>query len=335
MKKIFINKTLEESAIHYSKNLFSTRPPNFERPKFKLHKLAEDIKTMHTDYAKYIDKIIAEYEELNALKPSKINAKKAEFDKIVPENKLNDLIPVTATKNGIIFTEDRCFYDLVVEAMRYDAVRNKDFLPYIKKIGIKSCVYCNAQFTVIAEVDEDDNLSAKLELDHHYAKSKYPFLCTSFFNLYPSCSNCNKAKSKNDAVFELYSEDDKDLEVFVFILSDKSVIKYLNSRNVNDIHFDFKTKDGLPDISEEHDKMFCIKGIYETQKDIIEELIHKKEAYSELYKNDLVDMFHHLFLDKALINRLVIGNYINSEEIHKRPMSKFMQDIARDLDLIK
>lgn len=335
MRRIFIDKILENLAVKYSKDPFAKRQMNFLRPIDNLTKITDELKAKYPDYANYIYKIIAEYEALNSLKPSKIKDKKAEFDKILPENLLSSIVPSQVTKNGIKTIVEKVFYDLIIDAMRYDAIRDKEFMPYLKEIGIKSCVYCNSQLTIVTEKNENNEISAKLELDHYYAKSKYPFLCISFFNLYPTCGNCNRAKSKKDAVFQLYSEENIDLDVFDFILDDESVLKYLKSRNVDDIKFSFKTKVGLTDISTDHDKMFCIQGIYNTQKDIIEELIHKKEAYSEQYKKDLVELFDGLFPDKAFINRLIIGNYANTEEIHKRPMSKFTQDIAKDLKLIK
>lgn len=59
------------------------------------------------------------------------------------------------------------------------------------KLGIKACVYCNASYTVATDDDR-----ATFQIDHSYPKSKYPFLCTSFFNLQPSCMHCNQIKSK-------------------------------------------------------------------------------------------------------------------------------------------
>lgn len=325
MRKIFINENLVKIAEVYSINPFSKRRSDFISPKEKLKNLSAELRGIYPRNSDYIDAIISEYEILNRLLPSEIAAKKARFDSLVPEDDLSIEIPEKSKK----------LYELIVDAMRYEDLREKDFLPFLKKIGIKSCVYCNSQLTVVAEKDANNELSAKLELDHHYAKSKYPFLCTSFFNLYPSCGCCNRAKWQNDAVFELYSETEKDLDVFKFSIEDSSMVaSYLNNRQIEDINFKFGAMIGVADISREHDKMFCIQGIYETQKDIIEELIHKKEVYTELYKKDLVDQYEKLFPDKSLINRLLIGNYDKPEEIHKRPMSKFMQDIWEDLNKI-
>jgi hypothetical protein len=48
----------------------------------------------------------------------------------------------------------------------------------------------------------------------------------------------------------------------------------------------------------------------------------------------LKDNLDCLVPDDALIDRLLIGNYMDETDIHKRPMSKFMQDIAQQLGII-
>ena len=97
----------------------------------------------------------------------------------------------------------------------------------------------------------------------------------------------------------------------------------------------FLSTDGYQALSKDHDKNFSITGIYNTQKDIVAELIQKKEIYTESYKQHLAKQFKDLFKDESIINRLIIGNYDTVEDIHKRPMAKFTQDIARQLNLIK
>lgn len=325
MRRIFIDKRLKDLALEYAKDLFKGRT-KLQKPIESLPILKKDLEKEFPKYAKYVEKIINEYNELNSLLPSQVSKKKEEFDKLVPESDLNKLILNNGTQTS--------FHELVVGKMRYDAVREKDFLPYLREIGIKSCVYCNAQLTIIIEKEENKKIQAKLELDHHYSKSKYPFLCTSFFNLLPCCSNCNKAKLDNEASFHLYTENENDLDAFKFNLDKSSVISYLIKRDLNEIKFKFEELEGNTSIPGSHNKMFCIQEIYDTQKDILEELIHKKEAYTELYKKDLVESFKELFPDKSIISRLIIGNYDKPEDIHKRPMSKFMQDIANDLGLM-
>jgi hypothetical protein len=79
---------------------------------------------------------------------------------------------------------------------------------------------------------------------------------------------------------------------------------------------------------------FDIKGIYETQKDIVEELILKALIYTPNYKKTLIENFPKIFNDVNLSNRLIVGNYVQSDEIHRRPMAKFIQDIAKQIKLI-
>jgi len=84
-------------------------------------------------------------------------------------------------------------------------------------------------------------------------------------------------------------------------------------------------------------KVLAIEGIYQTQNDIVAELIIKSEIYNETYRKSLEKSFQKLYGNGKMninFNRIIIGNYVESNEIHKRPMSKFMQDIARQLDII-
>lgn len=323
MRRIYIDKKLEQIVETYSKDPFHKRRSDFTKPTINLENLKSELdkNTQYSKYSEYINKIIKEYDTLNKLKPNEIENKKIEFDKILTEKNLKVKI------NGIQF------YKKIVEAMRYEDLRKKDFIPYLKDLKIKSCVYCNAQLTIVTEKNKTTKkVHVRLELDHYYPKSKFPFLCTSFYNLYPVCSSCNKIKSYNDDTteFVLYTEENNDLDIYKFRINQASVLTYLDTRDFNSLEFEFKSFYS----SNKHNKTFDIQGIYETQKDIIEELVHKKEAYTKLYKEGLVKEYGSLFTDKAIINRLLIGNYVKPEEIHKRPMSKFIQDIAKDLDLI-
>lgn len=44
------------------------------------------------------------------------------------------------------------------------------------------------------------------DLDHGKPKAKYPYLCTSFFNLQPACPSCNRKKS-DDVKKEFFPDD--------------------------------------------------------------------------------------------------------------------------------
>ena len=332
MKHIQITNELRANSKKFSTNLFiKTRKSDFELPIKRLEKLRDDCNGNNKNYKKYIEKIIKNYSSIINADPSKMKILIKEFEKILDKNFLKEFVPYKKLK----------FYDSIVKAMRYEELREKEFLDYLKSCGIKTCVYCNAQLAIVIEQKTYNKKSkkrqnyniGKLELDHFYPKSKYPFLCTSFYNLYPVCGNCNRAKSSNPAFFELYTES-ADLNPFNFWIDDNSILDYWYSNNHNDLKVWFEIKNGNLNTYHNHNDTFGIQGIYDTQTDLAEELLHKAKAYSDKYQKSLVDSFNKLFPDQSLVKRLVIGNYDKPEDIHKRPMAKFTQDIAKQLGLI-
>ncbi len=223
----------------------------------------------------------------------------------------------------------------IITALNYNGFR----AVYADKIslatGIKTCPYCNAALTIVAE-NEGGKKKSRFQLDHFYPKSKYPLFSISFFNLIPSCGNCNNTKSSKPVTlgldFHLYA-DETPIDGYRFEIPKDSVVKYLVTNDLKDLDINFVPgSDGTVAKTNHHNKSFDIKGIYETQKDVIEELFWKVEAYPEGKIEELSKLLN---LPISVIRRMVLGNYIDIEDIHKRPLAKFQQDIARQLGLIK
>ena len=63
-----------------------------------------------------------------------------------------------------------------------------------KQLNIKSCPYCNAQYTLTIQSKDKDSL-AKFQFDHFFSKERYPYFSVSLYNLIPSCASCNHKKS--------------------------------------------------------------------------------------------------------------------------------------------
>jgi hypothetical protein len=78
-----------------------------------------------------------------------------------------------------------------------------------------------------------------------------------------------------------------------------------------------------------------IKAIYSQHVDVVEEMVWKAKIYNQSYQNSLRAAFLKYHPSPADFNRFILGNYTNPKDIHKRPLSKFVQDIARQLKLIK
>ena len=226
--------------------------------------------------------------------------------------------------------------------MRYEELRAHEFPNYLLNSNIKTCVYCNAQSTLTIEPVYYDKkkkkdrkkVVSKLQLDHFHPKSKYPFLSTSFFNLYPTCANCNIAKGKERALFELYTLDD-DLDIFNFWIDDKSILEYWISLDLKKIKIHLQSLNGDIKLLLNHNELFQIQKVYDAQIDIGEELVWKMKANPQSYRKSLNKSFHKIFPDTSIIDRMIIGNYSRPEETFKRPMSKYTQDIARQLNIIK
>lgn len=323
MRRIQIENKLNKKVEKFCNELFSLR--EFDLPKTLLTELSINPKNkLSGNEVAYINHLIQNYDRVIRAKPSEFDNLINEFDLFVHHTQIT-----------------KSFHKKITKALRYEDLRSREYLEIIKDLAINACVYCNAQLTVVIDLRKIRRGKRKntfirkgnLEIDHFYPKSQYPFLSTSFYNLIPCCSNCNKSKSDELSQFWLYTEDNH-LEPFKFSVDEDSLDKYLLSCKCDDLIIKFNSVDNNSDLLEKHKEHFRIEEIYSTQKDIAEELIQKSLAYTPAYKQNLVDTFGELFPDKAIINRLLIGNYAKASQIHKRPMSKISQDIARQLHLL-
>jgi gamma-glutamylcyclotransferase (GGCT)/AIG2-like uncharacterized protein YtfP len=241
---------------------------------------------------------------------------------------------------------DYIFRDKVLALLDYEGMRSSLLPSFFARIGIKSCVYCNSMLTISAnsylDLKKKNNftIKAKFQTDHSISKSDYPSLSISLFNLYPVCGPCNNVKGIKEVPFELYSSNPNltTKSLYSFKLKRGCVAKYLISKDPKDlvVYFMDPKKNNRSIISKgSFQDTFDIEGIYETQMDIVEELIYKSKVYNDSYKKKLTKSFSKLFTNASLSNRILVGNYTEPMNIHKRPMAKFTQDIARQLKLIK
>jgi len=286
----------------------------------------------------YVDKIIKEFKTNNIL-----------IGKFSYLNKVKKRVGVVPVNNKIKTKENRdkrrtAFKDKILTSLGYKDLRTLFYPKYFKEIGIKACVYCNSQLAVSIDVEEHlktkikTKVKAKFQVDHYLAKDEYPFLSISLFNLYPACASCNIAKSKIQIKeFKLYSEAKNILpSKYHFHFQAGCVADYLTTFDIEKIKVLFVDPD-KPDrtkfIKGSFQDTFDIEGIYDTQKDVAEEIIIKAQIYNDSFKQKLIDDFPDFFPNKNFIDRMLLGNYTEEENIHKRPMAKYMQDIAKELGL--
>ncbi|WP_433627622.1 hypothetical protein [Chryseobacterium cucumeris] len=212
--------------------------------------------------------------------------------------------------------------DLIYNEFNYEARRRDTFPNFFNFLGIKTCVYCHAQFALSFE-NSEGKFVGLLQADHYNSKDKYPYLSVAFYNLYPVCGNCNLNKSNIDVEFELYSNKAPAINL-QFKIEDKSFIK-------NFLEFDKSKLKIEIQYNEDYINKFYLNEIYKTQTDIVEELVYKSKVYNTTYRENLKKFD----IDDPTIDRFIVGNYTLKDDVYKRPLSKMMTDIATDLDLIK
>lgn len=295
-----------------------------------LEKLNRLIKEGHSnDDKEYLEFVINKFEnQKDNILLWDLNRIKEEIDN--PDFK-NVPTEIKKNKNGKEYIVKTAIRDKILACLGYKGLRSTFYPNYFNDMGIKACVYCNSQLTIVA-----NKRHAKFEVDHYYSKSDYPFLSITLFNLYPACPSCNGNKSAKKIKFELYTNDISKTKKsdYKFKLASNSKAKYLATRDRNNIEVEFEEPDYESNQFEKFNDVFHIEGIYQTQNDLVEELLIKSQIYNESYIKSLKIGFQNLNLNPELFKRIIVGNYTEDIDIHKRPMSKITMDIARELGLI-
>lgn len=202
---------------------------------------------------------------------------------------------------------------------------------FIKKLDVKVCPYCNRNY--IFNFTKSGNHEATAQLDHFFDKSSYPYLAVSVYNLVSSCSTCNQRKSaKQLDIFYPYTESFNEYAKFEYTL--QPITKTGTFFDKEQIKLDIKPIKDSKRV-EEHIEVFNLRNLYNEHKDIVSELLVKAEIYNESYIDELFNRYEGiLFKNREDLMRLITCGYITDEEINKRPLSKLIKDISKELDLI-
>ena len=90
-----------------------------------------------------------------------------------------------------------------------------------------------------------------------------------------------------------------------------------------------------PGLASNHNKRFHVNALYQSFKDEAEELLWKYKTRNDTYINQLIDSFQKKFPYKRNeIKRFLYGFYSQEKDIHKRPLTKMKQDVAKQLKLV-
>ena len=97
---------------------------------------------------------------------------------------------------------------------------------------------------------------------------------------------------------------------------------------------DIRAKPHSDDVIKTHFETFNLEDQYKVHTDIAAEIIWKSKVYVDSYRDELENLSKKLGLNDAEIKRMLVGNYTELEDVHKRPLAKLTTDIAKDLGLI-
>jgi len=217
---------------------------------------------------------------------------------------------------------NRVLYNIFINNL-YEKTNRFNKTKFIQKINIDTCPYCNRNYIYVLSKKG----KVKPEIDHFLPKSKYPYFGISFFNLIPSCQTCNGKAAKGELdpydenMISPYEIEHNDFE-FSYKLISIDVLSPLNGKSGVSVSINKNAKiDG-------NNKVFKLSKLYSKHDDHALELIIKsKVKYGEKARNYL-NSYRGMKFSDSEINRMIVGNYTNIEDLHKRPLSKMYRDIA-------
>lgn len=196
-----------------------------------------------------------------------------------------------------------------------------DKIQFAQTIEVTVCPYCNRNF--INSTNSTSKKFSTSQIDHFFNKSRYSIMAVSFYNLIPVCPSCNRIKSTDQFSYSPYEEIGADkLLRFSFEITD---VDFLNHLKVVIAYQNKRIKDNI--------NILGLEELYKIHNDVVKELIEKKMLYVDEY---ICQMSKILGENSGFdeINRLITGGYNQEKMYGKRPLSKLITDIAKEIELI-
>lgn len=200
-------------------------------------------------------------------------------------------------------------------------------------LNIKVCPYCNRKYTYTVTENGDEVI--RPEFDHFYNEADHPLFSISFYNLVPSCSDCNRLKGA------------------IQFKIDTHIHPYFNSFGQH-ATFNFRPHDYNSSIGNghnmsiyfEYDLFFNTAQIEANNRDLKIDTI-----YSEGHSSEVADIVKKYYITNGEYLRslhaaipnigtidelymIAFGNYIDIEDFEKRPLAKLTYDIVDKISLL-
>ncbi len=337
MVQLEIKPEVETIAKEYLARLWANRPPATVKTKLQeiLNNLPDrativmkaenngenDRVIQKATIEKYIQRLIKRYENLQLMHPKGFNTEIQRFENIIGRNLINRKLYYKRNTHSSLAAQ-------IINAFGYGVARKKAYPESARELKIKSCVYCNANYTISADKNE-----GYYELDHWKPKTRYPYLCTSFYNLQVACGPCNKRKSDCDdkKFFRLWCElGKKNRKAFKFFISQANIALYWVKcdSTMIDLKLGVEKMNDLV-LMEGAENNFRLLSRYKEYNDEAEEVLWKAKAFSRRYFDSLLGGLPDLIASESDRKRFILGTYPDGDDIHQRPLSLMKQDVGK------
>lgn len=257
---------------------------------------------------------------------------------------------ILADKDGLadIATQLQCEKKWMVKFIKeefktlYEEFTKLYAYEFLKQLQIRTCPYCNRNYTFTIEKKGSKGFATRAELDHFYDKSEYPLLALSFYNLVPSCHTCNHgklvAKAGVNPYFQGFESQFKVIRPVVDVPRKDvpttevlNVNEVLNAKDKEDFSIAVQTID--PD-EQRNIEIFGIHELYNEHKDFVMDIIDKANAYNAVGAQNLVDAFQGTGRSPQDVFNFVWGTDLDETEIINHPLSKLKQDILKQIGVL-
>ncbi|WP_285394759.1 hypothetical protein [Lysinibacillus sp. fls2-241-R2A-57] len=206
-----------------------------------------------------------------------------------------------------------------------------DAYKYTEMLNLEVCPYCDRQFihTIIKK-----NKKTRAVLDHFYAKSLYPYLSISIFNLIPCCNTCNSSFKKdidllsNEVIYPFEEQFHNNVE---FKINHKSYLGMIGLGIEFDIDFMITTSDKeLMRKINNSIEVFGLRVVYSSHNIYVKNLLRNIYINSSQRIKEISLRYPNLFSSTKEIEEALYLGLSNEKNIGKYILSKLSFDIIKN-----
>lgn len=221
------------------------------------------------------------------------------------------------TSYGVFVLRMREIYNKFMQKEYENGLKNGYWL--MNRLGVRVCPYCNINYTTtINKRTKNRTIQVRPEFDHFLPEADHPSLILSFYNLVPSCPQCNHLKK----VKEL------DVNPWIKLARDKEPVFKVDTSTG-----DFpETPVIIIDNANENTKKLGLRELYNEHTDYVKDILDKIQAYNPATYLAILKDFQGIVHTAADLDRMIWGNYTELSDSDKRPLAKLTADILRQYE---